>query len=200
MRSKRWITTLLSAGALVAALGGVGSPLAASSEDEDTAQALERAEQAADQLAARLMGALGRQLAEGGPPQAVRACSELAYEIGAELSGGGLEVSRTSRRYRNPGNRPDDWERAWLESFETQLRETGQLPAAIHERVGNELRYLRPLGVAEKCLACHGSQEQLDPEVSRLLEERYPEDRATGFEAGDLRGAISVRVALPGEG
>ena len=30
-----------------------------------------------------------------------------------------------------------------------------------------------------------------------LIAARYPEDRAVGYAPGDLRGAISVRVALP---
>jgi hypothetical protein len=32
------------------------------------------------------------------------------------------------------------------------------------------------------------------PDVRSLLAERYPEDRATGYAAGDFRGMVSVRV------
>jgi len=36
------------------------------------------------------------------------------------------------------------------------------------------------------------------PDVNRMLAERYPDDRATGFNDGDLRGAINVKIdSLP---
>jgi hypothetical protein len=31
-------------------------------------------------------------------------------------------------------------------------------------------------------------------EVAALIRERYPQDRATGYAEGDLRGAVSVSV------
>jgi hypothetical protein len=33
--------------------------------------------------------------------------------------------------------------------------------------------------------------------LAETIESLYPEDRATGFEVGELRGAFTVRVALP---
>jgi len=40
------------------------------------------------------------------------------------------------------------------------------------------------------CLACHG--ESLSQELQAVLHERYPEDQATGFKEGDIRGAFSL--------
>ena len=48
--------------------------------------------------------------------------------------------------------------------------------------------------VADGCLACHGPAEALDEEVRVALAELYPEDRATGFRSGDLRGWFWVEV------
>jgi hypothetical protein len=50
--------------------------------------------------------------------------------------------------------------------------------------------------VASPCLACHGDPEAIDPQVKRLLAERYPDDTAVGYKPGDLRGAVSVSVLL----
>jgi hypothetical protein len=47
-------------------------------------------------------------------------------------------------------------------------------------------------------LACHGPEEALQPEVRAALDQRYPEDRATGYAAGDLRGAFWAEVPLAG--
>ena len=40
------------------------------------------------------------------------------------------------------------------------------------------------------CLNCHGTK--IAPEVSQALAGLYPEDRATGFNEGDIRGAFVV--------
>ena len=56
---------------------------------------------------------------------------------------------------------------------------------------------MRPIVLAPQCLGCHGKVAELAPGVAAVLAQRYPGDLATGYAAGDLRGAFSVRVALP---
>jgi hypothetical protein len=51
--------------------------------------------------------------------------------------------------------------------------------------------------VAPMCVACHGPADRLDPDVQAILLERYPDDQATGYEPGDLRGV--VRATVPAE-
>ncbi len=45
---------------------------------------------------------------------------------------------------------------------------------------------------AEPCLMCHGSG--LDPALKAEIERLYPDDQATGFKAGELRGAFTVTI------
>ena len=40
----------------------------------------------------------------------------------------------------------------------------------------------------------HGADQDLDPAVKAAISARYPEDRATNFAAGDLRGWFWVEV------
>ncbi|MFN7177274.1 MAG: DUF3365 domain-containing protein, partial [Thermaurantiacus sp.] len=54
------------------------------------------------------------------------------------------------------------------------------------------LRYMRAIPTAPQCLACHGPEEAIAPAVRAAIAERYPDDRATGFRAGELRGAFSI--------
>jgi hypothetical protein len=107
-----------------------------------------------------------------------------------------LQLKRTSFRYRNPENAPDLGEEAALLFFERAIQNQGQAPASYVQRVSpEEIRYYRPLFVGEVCLGCHGDPETMDPQVLRVLSERYPEDLATGYEAGAFRGL--VRVSMP---
>ena len=41
---------------------------------------------------------------------------------------------------------------------------------------------------------CHGPREEISEEVIAKLDEYYPEDAATGFAEGDLRGWIWVEA------
>ena len=41
-----------------------------------------------------------------------------------------------------------------------------------------------------------GRAGEIAPEVRPILKQHYPDDQATGFAPGDLRGAISVRVTV----
>lgn len=165
------------------------------------AVAVARARGAAMALAGELMGRLAAELGEGGPARAVAVCAEVAQEIAAAHSTGGAEVRRVSLEVRNPADRPDAYEQRQLERL-AELDREGRLPDEVAEVVeeagGPVLRYLKPIRVQPLCLQCHGDPSTFDPAVRRLLAERYPGDEAVGYAAGDLRGAISVRLPLDG--
>jgi len=55
-----------------------------------------------------------------------------------------------------------------------------------------ELRYAKPILMQPQCTACHGSLEQISPELTTKLDALYPNDLAVGFKPGELRGAVSV--------
>ena len=149
----------------------------------------------AGQLAGSLITELTQALAES-PAAAIRVCSERAPAIAAEVSAAtGATVGRTAAKVRNPDNAPNDWQQRGLDYLAAQLA-AGAEPAALEyteTRVvdGREVRrWMKPLMTAPLCLTCHGAA--LGPEVAAAVSERYPDDQATGFAAGDLRGAIYV--------
>ena len=114
----------------------------------------------------------------------------------------GVTVRRVSLRVRNPQDRPDDWERSRLEDLEAR-HGTGDLPDELWEAVptdggGRRLRYLKPIPVGPMCLNCHGDSSTIPDDVAAKIRELYPEDAAVGYEAGNLRGAVSVSVPLDG--
>jgi hypothetical protein len=66
----------------------------------------------------------------------------------------------------------------------------------VKEEGHSYLRYMKPLIVQSVCNACHGPKENIPAEAKLILGQKYPEDRATGFLVGDVRGAISVKIRL----
>jgi hypothetical protein len=158
---------------------------------------LARARETATALATNLAQLVFSTLEAEGPVATVQVCSEIAQERTAEFAAEGVYVRRISDRLRNPLNAPDADEAREIERMHA-LESEGRLPAEILrviERNGTrQLHLLRPIRIQQPCLACHGAADQLDPDVQRIIAERYPEDRATGYSVGQLRGAVSVRV------
>jgi hypothetical protein len=162
--------------------------------------AIGRAREAANALGKDLQGLLFSQLERGGPASAIAFCADSAQVRTARHAGEGVYVRRVSLKVRNPANTPDEMERTTLETLASRYA-SGQLPAELVEVRGRgserRVHYLRPILVQEKCLACHGAPAQIDPAVKQIVSARYPTDAAVGYRAGDLRGAISVRVPAP---
>ena len=150
---------------------------------------------AAQALGSRLMGELTAALARS-PAAAIDVCSDRAPQIAAEEAAArGAELGRTAVRFRNPDHAPQAWQRRGLESLAAALG-AGADPATLEftEVAATdgavERRWMKPIMTAPLCLTCHGAT--LAPEVAAAVEARYPDDTATGFAAGDLRGAFYV--------
>jgi len=163
-------------------------------------RALAEARAAADGLAREIRGLLVSELEKGGAAGAVAACAAGAQAKTAEFRNRtGVDVRRTSLRHRSPGNAPDAWERVGLEAFDrlpVAARPEAERWEVVREDGRESLRYLKPVVTNAMCLACHGAPAAIPTPVRKALEDAYPGDTATGFAAGDVRGAISVRVPL----
>jgi hypothetical protein len=134
---------------------------------------------------------------EGGPVHAVDFCSLRAQPLTADVDRelGALDIKRTTFQYRNPLNAPDELEAEALQYFEQAMAETGSVPADYVQFVhANEYRYYKSLVVQEGCLNCHGDPATFSPELTQVLNERYPNDKAVGYQEGDFRGVVRVSV------
>jgi hypothetical protein len=170
----------------------------------DEAGDVERLRKASFELTDRLGAELKHALEQGGAVKAVSVCRDLAPAIAGEMSRqNGWRVTRVSLRPRNPllGS-ADVWEQQQLLRFD-QRAAAGELPDQLEvseivtEPSGRYLRYARALPVQPACLMCHGEAQQLAPSVAAELGERYPYDRAIGYGLGQLRGAVSIKMAQP---
>lgn len=172
-------------------------PRVAAATDPDDWPAQSRA--LADQLTAQLKAELQQAMQAGGPVAAIDVCRTRAPEIAAQLSQeSGAHVGRTALRVRNPANAPDDLERTVLLQFADDLAAANRPPPSPPEAVfelrtpqGIERRYLRAIALQPTCVTCHG--KALAPAVAAAIRRDYPDDTATGFEPGELRGAVTVR-------
>ncbi|QQZ27622.1 DUF3365 domain-containing protein [Thiothrix subterranea] len=159
----------------------------------DKAALVESAKGAVQALGGTLKGELEAAMKAGGPVEAMGICHTKAPEIAKAVSAEkGMEVSRVSLKNRNPVmGQANEWQTAVLNDFEAK-KAAGADPATIAyaEVVNNEFRFMKAIPTAAVCLKCHGTE--LSPAVTAKLTELYPQDKATGYKEGDLRGAFVV--------
>ena len=160
---------------------------------------LDEARSVAMKLPPKLIAPLQQEISKSGPEGAISVCKDMAPKAASEISQEtGWKIKRVSLRARNEARAiPDAWEKSALEEFDKRVA-AGEPAEKIEkgERVGNEYRYVKALPVKPLCLSCHGPADQLSPAVKSALNQHYPNDRATGYSVGQIRGAISVRKPL----
>lgn len=187
---------LLSGCLLLASFNCNGDEAAAQSADEQ----LNAAKGAIKTLAKTLKGELQTAMQYGGPTAAIEVCStkamELTQQIGHERD---MHLARVSLKNRNPANAPNHWQSEVLQDFERQLAQGNDINTLTWSNTidvdgGREYRFMKAIPTGGVCLACHGTQ--ISPEISQVLSELYPEDKATGFREGDIRGAFVVTRTL----
>ena len=158
-----------------------------------------KARAAVKEMGGKLMQELKSAIAAGGPVSAVNVCKTVAPAVATEQEAKSqLRIKRTALKVRNPSNAPDDLERKVLEDFAAKIQAGSDVATLEHVETVREggktlVRYFKAIPTAkEPCLACHGSD--VSGELKETITKLYPHDQATGFKAGDLRGAFSVTI------
>ncbi|RVT41386.1 DUF3365 domain-containing protein [Rheinheimera sediminis] len=173
----------------------VSLPVAAQTIESLTAEAQARIKLFSAELKSNLMQATK----QGGPVNGVQACHIIAPEIQKKLAKDGWIVARTALKYRNPANKPDQWEQQNLLQMLSAHQKGEPLvtmaKAEIIELQGKKtFRYLKAIPMDTRCTACHG--EHITEEVKTKISTLYPADSATGFTATELRGAFTVQKSI----
>jgi hypothetical protein len=192
------VSQLLIATALAAS--GAVSVAYASGDDAEIQARVDAAKVATGDFLKQLGGTMKREMQAGGPTAAMKVCRDVAPRIANDISlEKGWKVTRVGTRVRNPMlGLPDVWEQRVLQDFEKRAANGEKYDAmtyfeVVEEPAGKSLRYMKAIGVAPQCIACHGNAGQIEEPVRAQLKTLYPYDRAVDYKPGDLRGAVSIK-------
>lgn len=116
-------------------------------------------------------------------------CKPVGIEMKRVAKVNGWKIVQMAEKFRNPAHALDTEAR---EVFDIMKQDESFMGRWIKTGKSGEegIRYFRRITVESSCLACHGEKDDR-PE---FVKKGYPDDRAYGFEAGDLRGVYSVFV------
>lgn len=182
-------------------LASLASPVFA---QEAADEHLLAARKAANSLLQNVRSEVSAELERTGPIRAITVCKYSAPELTSAISRQtGMKVTRVSLRPRNPSmGEADAWEQKNLLDFEKRLSkgekvEALEISQTVTEPAGRYFRYMKAIPVGQPCLTCHGPTENIPEGVKAVLANDYPRDRAVNYQAGQIRGAVSIKKYLP---
>jgi len=169
---------------------------------ENSKEEMDSVVQTGKEVSSTLLKTLGmnlkKEMKAGGPVAAASFCTTKAYELTESVDkkyGKEISVKRISLKERNPANKAVGNELTILDAMDKMQKSGVVLPEYFVERVNKETyKYYRPLTINKQvCLKCHGDVSS-NPKLSSYLSKAYPHDKATGYQFGDLRGAVVVTI------
>ncbi len=123
-------------------------------------------------------------------------CSQKAEEITKDVNKkipSYAHVRRTSLKVRNEANKPDSIDKVIMNEYQENIQKNTFKPNDIKVvNIGNVYRVYKPLLTKKMCLKCHG--ENISNDIKAVIKNVYPNDKATGFKEGDLRGVIVAQI------
>lgn len=152
------------------------------------------------EASALLVKNLAEAIAKDGVPGAIGFCSEKALPLTASVGGdSGATLRRVTHKARNPKNKADAAELEILNAFRDTLK-AGKAPEPqLRKQADGTETFFAPIVLSNPlCLKCHGTPgTDIDAATLAALRKLYPQDEATGFQLGELRGMWRVDWKKP---
>ena len=147
---------------------------------------------------AQLLAQLQQAIAANGAAGALDFCKVNALPILQSLeTKHAVTLRRVSSRPRNPLDAPNAEELPLLDAYSYNAENNILADPSIQKlQQGEVLLYTKPILLANAlCLSCHGDpKKDIAPETAAKLKQLYPQDPATGYAEGDLRGMWALRL------
>lgn len=138
---------------------------------------------------------LKNAIEEGGIEHALQFCNVEAMPLTDSLSAHhDVSIRRASHKPRNPYNTSDSLEAKVIKQYISELEAGDKLQPVTYANE-NRITFHAPITITNQlCLNCHGKvNKNIAKDHLATIQKLYPNDQATGFEMGDLRGVWTIR-------
>lgn len=137
---------------------------------------------------------LTEQMKLGGPAQAIPFCNVEAIPLTQQLSDKyKVTIKRTSDKLRNSTNKPSERELEIINNYHKLISEKREITPIVEVDSNNKKHFYAPIIMKTNCLACHGKNEEfIAVKTDSIIKSLYSNDKAIGYNEGDLRGIWSI--------
>jgi len=147
---------------------------------------------------AQWIAQLQEAIAANGPAGAIDFCKVNALPLLKSLeTKHAVTLRRVSSQPRNPADAPNAQEIPLLDAYTYNAENNLASDPSIQKiENGEVLLYTKPIVMVNAlCLSCHGDpKKDIASETAAKLKQLYPQDPATGYALGDLRGMWALRL------
>ncbi len=167
-------------------------------EAKDTIQSntpIERGKEMALKTKAELGRYLMAAIREKGTAGAVEFCSSTALHITDSMSTVlSSHLKRVAENNRNPVNKATAEELAYIQKVKAALAAKENPQPQLTDNNESITGYY-PILTESLCLQCHGDKKtEISPVTLAKINQRYPNDKATGYKLNELRGIWVVEM------
>lgn len=138
-----------------------------------------------------LMQNVSQAIQTGGTEYAVDFCNLNAIPLTDTVAAVyDMTIQRLTDKPRNPDNaiQSETDKEAW-EKIKAE-----KAHFVMQDKDGNTF-YYKPIMIGmPTCLSCHGNKTEIAANTLQILEEKYPNGQATGYQSGDLRGMWKLKM------
>lgn len=164
-------------------------------------QALKIAEHSVHELHVMMKKNIMEQMSNGGVIKAAQFCANESFQAIQHLNkelGQNVQIKRVSLKNRNVLSYPNEDEIGIIKAFALIERSNAFIPKSIIQmKDENKYKvYFASTMSSKNCKLCHGKSNEISEEVQVFLREKYPDDKAIDFVAGEVRGAVVVEITL----
>ena len=140
----------------------------AAAAEQNSKQAV--AAKAAGQLGQEMRKKLTESMQLKGPAGAIDVCAKDAPAISARIERElGVTIKRTSLKFRNPKNAPDEAEKQLLGVLAAAQSSGEKLPQGVTTFPNDRNRFYKAITTEQACLKCHGNSSTLNEAVRKGL-------------------------------
>ncbi len=138
-------------------------------------------------------------IAEGGAAHAVAFCNLLAMPLTDSIADkNAVTIQRVTDKARNSANALlGEREIALFQKIQDSLRNGSVQPHYLLDDEEGNTVYYKPIFLGmPTCLQCHGTPgKDIEAATFAKIKEKYPDDAATGYMLGQLRGLWKITAA-----
>ncbi|MEZ5470964.1 MAG: DUF3365 domain-containing protein [Marinicella sp.] len=126
---------------------------------------------------------------------ALQFCNENALKLTETAAKqNGVSIKRVSDKNRNPKNRANESELAYINETKELLKKGEKISGQINVK-DNKLIGYYPITTNAMCLQCHGQpNKDIQTETIDAINSLYPNDLATGYGINELRGIWVIEM------
>ncbi len=141
-----------------------------------------------------LSGNLKQQMFEGGTIQALGFCNTNAIPLSDSLSAVyEVNIQRVALDYRNPVNEAKNHDKDVFYNYSSDIEHGKTVTPQLYKNAEGKTVFYAPIILQGQCVVCHGEPyNQVDSSTFASIKQLYPNDLATGFSEGDLRGLWKI--------